>query len=126
METQNNEMVQRPQPNPEHVRAERRVAPPVDVYENNDAILLLVDVPGVEQDGLSIQLDGGQLDIEARQPKTAGEELGFEPVVYARSFSVPNTIDASKVAAALELGVLRVHLPKSEAAKPRRIEVKAS
>lgn len=44
---------------------------------------------------------------------------------YKRSFSVPQTIDVSKVDAELKDGVLRLHLPKSEAAKPRQIEIKA-
>lgn len=125
MDTQNETMVQRSdEERPEHVRDERRVTPPVDVFENNDEILLLVDVPGVAQDGLDIRLEGGQLDLEARQATAIADELGFAPVVYARSFSVPATVDSDKVAAELEMGVLQVHLPKSEAAKPRRIAVK--
>ncbi len=121
--TTSNDMVRREEATTEHVRAEHRLTPPVDVYENTDEILLLVDVPGAERSGLSIQLDGGQLDLEARTP---GFEDGEEAVVYARSFAVPNTIDPDKVEAELDMGVLTVHLPKSEAAKPRRIEVKAS
>ena len=125
MATENTNMAQRPNEQLEHVRAERRVTPPVDVYENNDEILLLVDVPGVEQEGLDVRLDGGQLDLEARQPKASAEGLGFEPIVYTRSFSVPSTVDATQVAAELDMGVLKVHLPKSDAAKPRRIEVRS-
>lgn len=121
METQSYEMTQGNQEAPEHVRAERRLTPPVDVYENADEILVLVDVPGVEHKGLDIRLEGGKLDVEARQLDTAPE---VEPVVFARSFSVPNSVDAARVAAELDMGVLKVHLPKSEAAKPRQIQVK--
>jgi HSP20 family molecular chaperone IbpA len=109
----------------ESVRRERRVTPPVDVFENENEILLLVDVPGAEREGLSVHLDGGQLDLEARQAQQAADALGFEPLVFARSFTVPNTVDASKVVAKIDRGVLSVHLPKSDAAKPRRIEVKS-
>ena len=64
--------------------------------------------------------------LEARQPKASAEELGFEPIVFARSFIVPSTIDATKVAAKLDMGVLKVHLPKSEAcqAAPHRGQVR--
>lgn len=128
MTTQSNEMVGRREgveareEHVEHVRAERRVTPPVDVYENEDAIMLLVDVPGVREDGLDIRLEGGQLELEARQPKPESE-LDYEPVAFARTFIVPNTVDAAKVAAELDKGVLKVLLPKSEAAKPRRIAI---
>lgn len=121
---ENKDMVQRDeQPNLEHVRDERRMAPPVDVYENNDELLLKVDVPGVEHSGLDIHLDNGKLDLEARQAKSLADELGYEPLVYARSFAVPSSIDPAKVSAELDRGVLTVHLPKTEAAKPRRIQV---
>ena len=120
MDTQSYETMQDTQ-ELEHVRAERRVTPPVDVYENQDEILVRLDVPGVEQDGLDIRMDGGKLDVEARRTDTP-EDL--EPIVYVRSFMVPQTVDATRVAAALDMGVLSVHLPKSEASKPRRIEVK--
>jgi HSP20 family molecular chaperone IbpA len=67
----------------------------------------------------------GKLDLEARQPSAPAEALGFEALVYARSFGVPSSVDASKVSAELEQGVLKLHLPKSEAAKPRRIAVRS-
>lgn len=120
--TTSNDMVRREEQPTEHVRAEHRLTPPVDVYENKDEILLLVDVPGADHDGLSIQLDGRQLDLEARVKPFAEDE---EPLMYARSFTVPNTVDPGRVEAELDMGVLKLHLPKSEAAKPRRIEVKA-
>lgn len=125
MSSENTEMVQAPNEQLEHVRAERRLAPPVDVFESEEEILLLVDVPGVDDDGLDVRLNGGQLDLEARQARAPAEELGYEPVVFARTFAMPNVIDGDNVAAELERGVLRIHLPKSKEAKPRRIAVKA-
>jgi len=115
-----NEMVQQP----ETISQDVRVAPPVDVYENADEILMLVDVPGVDDAGLSLRLEGGQLDLEARQVPL--EHEGFQPVVFARSFTLPRSIDSDGVSAKLEQGVLSVRLRKSEAAKPRRIEIKTS
>ena len=104
------------------------VGPLVDIYENDDEILLHADMPGIEKDNISVNVDNGTLTLSAvRKLETKGvttwEEFG--DVEYKRSFSVPQTIDISKVDAELKDGVLRLHLPKSEAAKPRQIEIKA-
>ena len=99
----------------------------VDIYENEDEILLHVDMPGVEKNNIKVNIDNGTLTLSAvRQFETKGvstwEEFG--DVEYKRSFSVPQSIDIGKVDAELKDGVLRLHLPKSEAAKPRQIEIK--
>lgn len=101
------------------------VKPPVDIYENNDEILLLADFPGVETNSVEVRLEAGQLDIEGKQvpPKEQAEQL--PALLFARSFRVPETIDSAAVSAELKNGVLRVHLRKSEKAKPKRISVKA-
>lgn len=101
--------------------------PTVDIYENEDEILLHADMPGVVKEDISVDIDNGTLSISGvRKLKTEGvatyEE--FSDVEYVRSFSVPQTIDVEKVEAELKNGVLRLHLPKSEAAKPRQIEIK--
>jgi HSP20 family molecular chaperone IbpA len=105
------------------------VAPACDVYENNDEILVVADVPGVTADALNINLDKGELSIVARRdvsPKD-GTFLGVEyrDCDYRRRFTVPGGIDASKISAELKDGVLWLHLPKSEALKPRQIAVRA-
>ena len=123
MSTQNTEMVRRDEDKPEHVSDEPRVAPPVDVFENQDELLVVADVPGVNKDSLDVRLDAGELTFEARQTKPEDSNDSFQPIVFTRTFTVPNTVDPEKVAASLEAGVLFVHLPKSEAAKPRRIAV---
>jgi HSP20 family molecular chaperone IbpA len=103
------------------------VAPVVDIYENDDEILLHADMPGVEKDKITVNVDNGTLTITGvREFETKGvatwEEFGN--VEYRRNFSVPQTIDVEKVNAELKDGVLRLHLPKSEAAKPKLIEIK--
>jgi HSP20 family molecular chaperone IbpA len=115
------EMVEKSRPIP-------TVAPVVDIYENDDEILLHADMPGVEKDNITVNVDNGTLTITGvRELETKGaaswEEFG--DVEYRRTFSVPQTIDVEKVNAELKDGVLRLHLPKSEAAKPRQIEIKA-
>jgi HSP20 family molecular chaperone IbpA len=104
-------------------KAERAVyAPPVDIYENKDEILILADVPGVAPEGLTINLDKNQLTIDARRPEAA---KASEAVEYRRVFVVPHGIDANKITASLQAGVLRLTLPKPAALKPRQIEVRA-
>ena len=113
---------------PERVEQRSTVAPRVDVYEDANELLLLCDVPGATKDSVSIQLDKGQLTIEARRgDETTGTSLirEYQPSDYARVFSVPQGIDAAKIDAQLSGGVLRLRLPKSEALKPRRIEVRS-
>ena len=103
--------------------------PRVDIYENQDEILLIADMPGVTQSDLKIDLDEEQLVIDGRPPEdSVGASLvrEFEPVEYRRSFVVPQGIDRDKVSAELRNGVLWLHLPKSQAVKPRRIEVKSA
>ena len=113
---------------PERVQQRFTVAPRVDVYENANELLLLCDVPGATQESVSIQLDKGQLTIEAsRKDEMTGSALvaEYRPADYARVFSVPQGIDAAKIDAQLSGGVLRLRLPKSEALRPRRIEVRS-
>jgi len=113
---------------PEQVQERPWVAPRVDIYENDDEVLLLADVPGVHKDSLKINLDKEQLTLEARLEETpAGEPLGreYQAVDYRRSFIVPPGIDGTKISADLKNGVLSLHLPKSEGLSPRQIEVKA-
>ena len=107
-------------------RPERTLTPLVDVFENKDELLLVADVPGVEESGTTVRFDKGQLAIEARRTAASlPPNYKDEPVVYRRAFKVPNGIDADNIAAEIHGGVLRVHLPKVAALKPRTIPVRA-
>jgi len=103
--------------------------PAVDIYENEEEILLHADMPGVVKEDISVNIDNGKLSVSgvrklAATGASSWEEFG--DVAYHRTFSVPQTIDLEKVNAELKDGVLRLHLPKSDAAKPRLIEIKAA
>jgi HSP20 family molecular chaperone IbpA len=103
-----------------------RVAPLVDIYENEDEILLHADMPGVAKDNITVNVDNGRLEISATrklQTKGSGSWQEFGDVEYRRVFSVPQSIDVAKVNAELKEGVLKLHLPKAEKAKPRTIEI---
>lgn len=104
------------------------VAPLVDILENNDEILLYADMPGVDKKDITINIDNGRLalsGIREVSPVGAANWEEFGDVEFRRTFSVPQTIDVARVNAELKDGVLLLHLPKSEAAKPRQIEIKA-
>jgi HSP20 family molecular chaperone IbpA len=105
-----------------------RIAPAVDIYENEDEILLHADMPGVTKDHVSVHVDNGKLEISGTrkvEKKGASSWEEFGAVEYRRVFSVPQSIDVGKVNAELKEGVLRLHLPKAEAAKPRTIKISA-
>jgi len=105
------------------------VAPPVDIYENRDEILVLADVPGAHSDGVTVRLEKNELYLHARRDDVetgSPAPRGTRSADYSRTFIVPRGIDAEKITAQLNGGVLRIHLPKSDAVKPRKIEVRAS
>lgn len=112
---------------PEHVSKRSIVSPPVDIYENEDEVLVIADVPGTDADGLNIHFDKDQLFIEARTT-TFNEDYSplfreFASVDYRRVFELAPGIDVESITADLKEGVLAIHLPKSAATKPRRIQI---
>jgi HSP20 family molecular chaperone IbpA len=114
---------------PERVKQRASTSPRVDVFENANELLVYADVPGVAKDALTIHVEKGQLTLEARRdPGERGSAIltEYRPVDYYRLFTVPQGIDATKIEAELSAGVLRLKLPKSEALKPRKVEIKAS
>ena len=120
------EMTTREEGMPERSREIPVIAPLVDIYENDNEILLYAEMPGVVKEGIDINIDNGKLEISGtRNVEITGaaswEEFG--DIEYRRVFSVPQTIDVEKVNAELKDGVLRLHLPKAESAKPREIEI---
>jgi HSP20 family protein len=102
----------------------REVAPPVDIYESADEIWVVADLPGVQSDSINIHLDPPELRLEARPLPLNGNGQGS--IVYSRAFRLNEAIDPNGIVAQLQNGVLHLHLKKSEAAKPRRIAVKAT
>jgi len=115
--------------NIEKTRGLKSAIPAVDIYENENEIMLCAQMPGVVKEDVSVNIDNGTLSLSGvRKLESHGatnwEEFG--DVEYVRSFSVPQTIDVEQVEAELKDGVLKLHLPKSEAAKPRQIEIKTA
>lgn len=108
---------------------QQHVVPPVDVFENDASITLLADLPGVAKEQLNVRVDGETLVLEATAA-TAASPQDMELVYaeaqypsYRRQFTLSRELDASRIEAQLRDGVLRLTIPKSEEARPRRIEV---
>lgn len=106
-------------------------APAVDIFESEDRISLLADIPGAKAKDLKIDLRENVLTLSARvsEPEAPGEStvLGeYAAGTYFRQFTLSEVIDQAKIDAKLSDGVLRFELPKLERAKPRQITVKAS
>lgn len=104
--------------------------PAVDIFESANELTLLADMPGVPIENVDIDLDNDQLTIKGTA--TAVEEEGtvllreYSVGDYYRQFTLSNVIDRERIQASMKDGVLKVVLPKAEAAKPRKIEVKLS
>jgi HSP20 family molecular chaperone IbpA len=101
----------------------RSVVPTVDVFENEDHILILADMPGVAPDTIDVRLDNAELHINAVQHPPDDPDPSFVPLEFDRMFTVPQTIAPDGVTAELTAGVLHLTLAKSETAKPKRIKV---
>ena len=111
----------------ENLENNRSFSPAVDVHESKDDLLLVADVPGVKRDDIIIRVERNELVVEAkRSAENVGTPVGRERRIgsYKRTFLLPQSVDVSAIAAELAQGVLTLRLPKSEASKPRRIEVK--
>ena len=103
------------------------LTPLVDIFENEDEILLHADMPGVHKDDIRVNIDNGKLSITGVRSLASSGAMTwqeFGEAEFRRTFSVPQSIDIEKVHAELKEGVLKLHLPKAEAAKPRKIEIR--
>ena len=87
----------------------------VEVSETQEAVTITLDVPGVEQKNLDIKVEGDTLTAKAE---------GARP--FTRQYTLPDTVDAEKTAAALKNGVLTITLPKREEVKPKTIQVQVA
>ena len=109
---------------------ERRVTytPAVDILELPTELVLMLDMPGVKPADVEINFERGELTVQGKRQRgeCKGECLVEEVEVgdYYRAFLISHDVAADKVGAELKNGVLTIHLPRTEAALPRRIAVK--
>lgn len=108
---------------------ERYVSPPVDIYETPNELVLLADLPGVAPNDLEVRLEDDILTIRGQAKHIRTQDpvyQEYELVNFFRQFELSEQIDQGKVSADLKHGVLTLHLPKTEKAKPRQITVQVS
>jgi len=107
-------------------------SPLVDVYEDPDGIVLKAELPEVEAKDVDIQVEGNQLTIKGeRKLEREDKREGYHRIertygTFARSFTLPATVDAEHITAESKDGVLRIFLPKKAETKPRQIKIAAS
>jgi HSP20 family protein len=104
-------------------------APPVDIYEDDQKLVLKLEVPGVKQGDLDIQVEGRTLTVRGERKFDSEEKQeNFHRVehrygTFARSFTLPNSVDAENVKANYDAGVLQLEFAKKAEAKPRQIKI---
>ena len=108
----------------------RAFMPNADVFETEDALTVVLEMPGVDRDHMEIGIDNGVLTVEGQID--FGKYEGLRPIYgeynvgpYRRSFRISNRIDQDRISAEMRDGVITLLLPKAEEAKPRKIEVKS-
>jgi len=116
---------------PEQTRSGPVYTPAADIFEDEQAITVLADMPGVTASDLTIDLRDNVLTLAGRAKSPAENTQSFvlrefEPGTFLRQFTLAETIDQAKIDAQLANGVLRVVLPKVEKAKPRQISVRTN
>ena len=113
----------------EATRPTRAFLPNADIFETEEALTVVLEMPGVDRDNINVSVENGLLTIEGRINFSKYE--GLEPVYseynigpFRRTFRISSRIDQDKIRAEMRDGVITLVLPKAEEAKPRRIEVK--
>jgi len=114
----------------EHTRCGLHYRPNVDIIETKDELTVLADLPGVRAGDVDINFERGTLTLHGRVCPRQDENTNYLLREYGvgdfyRTFEVSESIDAGRIHAELADGVLKLHLPKVEAAKPRKIEVRS-
>lgn len=103
-------------------------APHVDIFETENELLLLADMPGVKPENIDLHFEKGELTVQGKAtPRNNVGYLFHEYAVgdYRRTFTVREEIDPTKINAEYKHGVLTVRLPKREEVKPMKISIKA-
>ena len=102
--------------------------PALDLYQNNDNIVAVVELPGLRKEDIEISLQDGTLTISGERKEETGPESGATRTErytgkFRRSITLPSRVDLNKVSATYKDGILTVTLPKAEEAKPKKIQI---
>jgi HSP20 family protein len=103
------------------------IAPPVDIFETDDALTVVADLPGVDKDAVDIRVEDSILTIKGRANYSPQAEMlrqEFSLQGYYRQFQLSDEVDQDRISAECKNGVLTIMLPKAERSKPRQIKVR--
>jgi HSP20 family protein len=104
-------------------------APPVDVYEDEHNVVLKVEVPGIDEKDIDVRVENNVLTVHGeRKVEKEEKEENFRRIErqygsFTRTFTLPSTVDAEKIQADYDKGILKIVLPKKAEAKPKSIKV---
>jgi len=104
----------------------RYMVPPVDIYETENALAVIVDLPGVHNEDVDIRVDQDILTIKGKVRYDPPKDLirrEFDLLDFFRQFQLSDEVDREKISAAAKNGVLTITLAKAEKAKPRQVKV---
>jgi len=106
----------------------RYLKPAVDIYETEEALVVVCDVPGVDKTGITVGVDNNILTIEGKtldREEDISKEMHreYRLASYHRQFELTEVIDQDNISAELKHGVLTLTLPKAEKAKPKKIDI---
>ncbi len=107
----------------------RTMVPPVDIFETENGLVVVADLPGVSQDKVEVDVDKNILTLKARPEQKLAEGLSlgeFRLLPYFRQFQLSDTVDQESIRAEMKFGVLTIHLPKVAEKEPRKIAVNVS
>ncbi|MBE7551438.1 MAG: Hsp20/alpha crystallin family protein [Anaerolineales bacterium] len=115
----------------ERTRARKAYVPRADIFETKDAVVVVADMPGVDENTIDITLEKGVLSINGfvEQDRPDNYSLAYaeyEVGDYFRRFTLSNEVDQENIQATVKNGVLRLHLPKVGPAQAKKISVKAA
>ena len=104
---------------------------PIDLYGSADDLVLIAALPGVKSESVNVQFQDGALMIDAEIPGPKVENVTWyyrelRSGHYHRELTLPFAVDTNKMEAVLQDGLLTLHLPKAEEAKPKKIQVKVA
>jgi HSP20 family protein len=114
---------------PEESLTTSSFAPPVDVYEDEHNVSLKIEVPGIDEKDIDVRIENNVLTVHGeRKFEKEEKEENFRRVErqygsFTRTFTLPTTVDAEKVSANYDKGILKIVLPKKAEAKPKQIKV---